>query len=318
LIKKGDVFIENFAPGAIERLGYGYDVVKKLNPRMIYAQIKGFSPDSPAKDYLAFDFIAQAMGGALSVTGFQDGPPVKPGYNIGDTGTGMHAVIGILAALHQRHATGEGQHIHLSMQECVINYGRVAFAAQATFNRATIRRGNNSLFAVTAPSEAYPCKGGGINDYCYIFCGRDSNNHWDRLLGVMGREDLKTDERLNTPEKRAENRPIVDAIVSEWTRQHDKHEVMKRVAEAGIPAGAVLDTRELANDPTMLERKMMVRATGPDGKECILPGNPIRMSASDIPIKPAPALGNGNNEVLRDLLGLSADEIETLKTEKVI
>ncbi len=318
LIRQGDVFIENFAPGAIERLGFGYDVVKAINPRIIYTQIKGFSDDSPARDYLAFDFIAQAMGGALSVTGYTENPPVKPGYNIGDTGTGMMAVIGILAALQQRHATGVGQRIQLSMQECVVNYGRVAFAAQATFGRATVRRGNNSLFSVTAPSDAYPCKGGGPNDYCYIFCGRDSNNHWDRLLKVMSREDLLADERFNTPDQRTKHRQAVDAVVSEWTRQYDKHEVMKRVAEAGVPAGAVLDTAELASDPTMLQRHMMVKVTGPDGKECVMPGNPIRMSGSEVAIKPAPALGSGNERVFSELLGLSAEEIAKLRAEKAI
>jgi len=318
LVKQGDIFIENFAPGAIERLGYGYDVLKEINPRLIYAQIKGFSDDSPARDYLAFDFIAQAMGGALSVTGQTEGPPLKPGYNIGDTGTGMMAAIGILGALHQRHTTGVGQRIQLSMQECVVNYGRVAFAAQATFGHATIRRGNNSLFTLTAPSDAYPCKGGGTNDYCYIFCGRDSNNHWDRLLKAMGREDLIDDERFNTPDKRMNGRAAVDAVVSEWTRQHDKHTVMKIVAEAGVPAGAVLDTAELANDSTMLNRDMMVRYTGPDGRECILPGNPVKMSGSHVPIQQAPALGSGNDRVLSELLGLSKDDIAKLRDEKVI
>ena len=318
LVKQGDIFIENFAPGAIERLGYGYDVLKEINPRLIYAQIKGFSDDSPARDYLAFDFIAQAMGGALSVTGYTENPPVKPGYNIGDTGTGMMAAIGILGALHQRHTTGLGQRIQLSMQECVVNYGRVAFAAQATFGKATIRRGNNSLFTLTAPAEAYPCKGGGPNDYCYIFCGRDSNNHWDRLLKVMGREDLLTDERFNEPQKRTDNRPAVDAVVSEWTRKHDKHTVMKLVAEAGVPAGAVLDTGELAGDPTMLARGTMVKVTDASGKECVMPGNPVKMSGSHVPIKQAPALGSGNDRVFSELLGLSAEEIAKLREEKAI
>src|SRR5712671_2361930 len=131
LIEKADVFAENFAPGVIERLGFSYDVVREINPRIIYAQVKGFGQDGPYKSFLAFDMIAQATGGAMSITGEPDGRPIKPGLTIGDTGTGLHGAIGVLAALYQRQFTGEGQRIQLAMQECVINYGRISYAAQA-------------------------------------------------------------------------------------------------------------------------------------------------------------------------------------------
>jgi formyl-CoA transferase len=134
----------------------------------------------------------------------------------------------------------------------------------------------------------------------------------------MDREDLKTDPRFANPEERVKHRAEVDALVSEWTRKYDKYEVMKRVAEAGVPSGAVLDTEELTNDPTMLARGTMVRVVGPDGQECILPGNPIQMSGSQVPIKPAPALGSGNERVLSQVLGLSKDEIGQLKAEQAI
>src|SRR5439155_17556599 len=168
LIEHADVFIENFGPGVIERLGFGYDQVKQVNPRIIYARIKGFAPGGPYEHFLAFDMIAQAVGGALSTTGEPDGRPLKPGPTIGDTGTGLHTAIGILAALYQRQFTGRGQRIEVAMQEAVINFCRIAYASQLQWNRPAPRIGNRSVLGTNAPSEAYPCKGGGPNDYCYV------------------------------------------------------------------------------------------------------------------------------------------------------
>jgi formyl-CoA transferase len=319
LIKQADVFVENFSPGTIERLGFGYDVVRELNPRIVYTQIKGFPQDGRFKEYLAFDMIAQATGGAMSFTGFPDQRPVKPGITVGDTGTGLHAVIGILAALHQRELTGEGQRVQLAMQECMTNYARIAFAAQATFGgKPAPRCGNQSILTSTAPSEAYLCKGGGSNDYCYIYCTRAGNHHWDRLLKLMGREDLASDERFNTPAMRAKNYKDVDEVVSQWTIQYDKEEVMRMVGAAGIPAGAVYDTVELSNDPDLLRRETMVRLNGPDQREYTMPGNPIKMSASDVKIAGAPTLGSSNERVYGQMLGLSPEDIVRLKEEKVI
>src|SRR6516225_9005465 len=143
MLKKADVMIENFAPGAIERLGFGYDVVQKINPRIIYAQVKGFG-EGPYENYVSFDMIAQSVGGALSLTGTTETEPLKPGPTIGDTGTGLHCAIGILAALHQRERTGRGQHIKVAMQDAVINFSRIAFARQAASGQAAVRSGNRS------------------------------------------------------------------------------------------------------------------------------------------------------------------------------
>jgi formyl-CoA transferase len=318
LIKQGDVFIENFGPGAIERLGFGYDVVREINPRIVYAQIKGFPQDGRYKDFLAFDMIAQAMGGAMSVTGFPDRPPIRPGINIGDTGAGLHCVIGILAALNQRHATGKGQRVQIAMQETMTNFARVGFAALNTFKRVPGPVGNLSLFAPSSPSDAFPCKGGGASDYCYILCQHDSNRHWDALLKVMGREDLLTDVRFNTPEARAKNRAAVDAVVSAWTKQHNKIDVMKMVAGVGVPCGAITDFGELANDPDLLRRKTMVRYETPGEEPYTMPGNPVKMSASDVPPREAPALGHDNESVYCGMLGISREEFDRLQQEKVI
>lgn len=318
LVKNADVFVENFAPGVIERLGFGYDVVRALNPRIIYVQVKGFGWDGPYKNYLAFDMIAQATGGSISITGERDGRPIKPGPTIGDTGTGLHAAIGILAALYQRQFTGEGQRIRLAMQECVINYGRISYAAQYLWGHAAPRMGNQSIMGTNSPSEIYPCKGGGPNDYCYIYTSRANPQHWERLLKIMGHEDLIGDPRFTSPQERFKNRDHVDEMIAEWTKHHDKLEVMRRLGDAGIPAGAVLDTMELSNDPELNRRGIFVTVKHPVRGDFKMPGWPVKMSASNVPIVAAPLLGANTEEVYSRILGLSKEEIADLRAQKAI
>jgi formyl-CoA transferase len=318
LIRQGDVFVENFAPGVIERLGFGYEAVRALNPRIIYVQVKGFGWDGPYKNYLAFDMIAQATGGSISITGEPDGRPIKPGPTIGDTGTGLHAAIGILAALYQRQFTGEGQRIRLAMQECVINYGRISYAAQYLWGHAAPRMGNQSIMGTNSPSEIYPCNGGGPNDYCYIYTSRANPQHWERLLKIMGREDLIGDPRFTSPQERFKNRHLVDEMIAGWTKRHDKMAVMKSLGDAGIPAGAVLDTMELSNDPDLNRRGIFVTVKHPVRGDFKMPGWPVKMSASNVPMVAAPLLGAHTEEVYGRILGLSKEEIAALRAEKAI
>jgi formyl-CoA transferase len=318
LIEKADVFAENFAPGVIERLGFGYDEVRKLNPRIIYVSVKGFGQDGPYKNYLAFDMIAQATGGAMSITGDPDGRPIKPGLTIGDTGTGLHAAIGVLGALYQRQHTGEGQCIRVAMQECVINYGRISYAAQYLWGHAAPRMGNQSIMGTNSPSEIYPCKGGGPNDYCYVYTSRANPQHWERLLKIMGREDLIGDPRFDSPQERFKNRHTVDEMIAEWTKHHDKLEVMKRLGDNGIPAGAVMDTMELSNDPELNRREIFVTVKHPVRGDFKMPGWPVKMTNSKVPITASPLLGADSDDVYGDLLGLSKDELAKLRADKAI
>lgn len=318
LIEQSDVFIENFAPGVIERLGFGYDQVREVNPRMIYAQIKGFSSGSPYQNYLAFDMIAQAVGGAMSTTGEPDGRPLKPGPTIGDTGTGLHTAIGILAALYQRQFTGCGQRIEVAMQEAVINFCRIAYSSQLMTGKAAPRVGNRGVMGTNAPSEAYPCKGGGPNDYCYIYTTRAGNHHWERLLHVMGRDDLIGDPRFADNKDRWANRDAVDEVIKPWVAERSKREVMETLGNAGIPAGAVFSTDELINDPYLRERGMFATVDHPVRGEVTMPGWPVKMSASHVPIAAAPLLGQDNRRVYGELLGVSAEQLEALHAEEVI
>jgi formyl-CoA transferase len=317
LIRTADIFMENFAPGVIERLGFGYDDVQKINPRIIYAQVKGFPPGTEYERYLCFDNIAQAMGGIMSVNGFEGRRPVRAGVTLGDTGTGLHATIGILAALHQRERTGVGQRVQVSMWEAMTNFLRMSYGAQAQTGHAMTRKGNASTLKATAPSESYPCKGGGPNDYCFIYSTRARDHQWQKLLTVIGREDLKDDPRFASPVLRYENRDAVDAIISEWTRKFDKWEVMRRVQEGGMPAGAILDTMELSSHPELRARGQFTTMVDPTQGEFEMVGCPIHMSDSRIPLAPAPRLGEHNLEIY-GALGLGEDEYKELRAEKAI
>jgi formyl-CoA transferase len=296
LLKSADVLLENFGPGVIERLGFGWDAVRALNPRLVYASIKGFGSYGPYADYKSYEPIAQAMGGAMSVTGFADGPPTYTWPSIGDSGTGMHCVIGILAALMQRHQTGEGQRVEVSMQDAVVNLIRVSLRDHQRFGRVRERTGNQ--LGANVPGTTYRCRGGGPNDHVFIFTQQQM---WHPLLKAMGREDLLGDPRYETAEARARNRAEVDALVEAWTLTHDKHEVMKILGGAGVPCGACLDTGEVLTDPHLLARDMIVEVQHPVRGRFRTVGNPIKLSASPTRITPSPLLGQHREEILKEL-----------------
>ncbi len=315
LVKEADVFIENFAPGVIDRLGLGYDVIKEINPKIIYAQVKGFAEGSPYEKFLSFDMIAQATGGIMSITGEADGMPLKPGPTLGDTGTGMLAAISILGALYQRKETGKGQRIQVAMQDAMLQYSRIAYSTQAATGKAADRAGAGTVTGGNAPMGLYPCKPGGRNDYVYVYVTRANNSHWHRLLKVIGREDLIDDERYDTPRKRAAVKPEVDALVIPWTQSRTKQDAMKALGEAGIPAGAVYDTMELHSDPNFEERGIFQHIDHPTRGDFKMAAWPVKMSDTDVKVAPAPLLGEHNESVLNDWLGLSADEVAELKED---
>jgi len=194
MAKKADVFTENFGPGVVERLGLGYDVISAINPRIIYAQVKGFGEGSPYEKGLCFDPIAQACGGAMSITGEPGGNPIKPGPTVGDTGTGMVLAFSIVSALYQRASTGKGRRLQAAMQDSVMHYSRGMFIRQAQSGQAAPRRpaGGN------APSGIFPCKPGGPNDYVYLLTSRANPEHWPRLLKLIGRERSPGCMRIST------------------------------------------------------------------------------------------------------------------------
>lgn len=314
LLREADVMIENFAPGAIERLGLSYETVKAINPSLIYAQIKGFGEGSPFEKNLAFDMIAQACGGTFSVTGDADGPPTRPGISLGDTGTGMVMAITILGALYKRRETGEGHRLQVAMQDAILHYMRIPFSTQGLTKKAAERGGSKIPGVINAPMGLYPCAPGGPNDYVYIMTSRANPDHWDRLLTVMGREDLIGDERYQTPADRVALEPEVDEVIAAWTRGVTKYEAMEAVGAAGIPAGAVLDTDELNKDVTFENRGVMQTMIHPKHDPFKMPAWPVRVDGKASRVVSSPMLGEHNEQVASEWLGLNGAAVDELKS----
>jgi len=312
LLKTADVLLENFGPGVLARLGFSYEVLKALNPRLVSASIKGFGTYGPYSEYKSYEPIAQAMGGAMSVTGFPDNPPTVTLACIGDSGTGMHCTIAILAALMQRQTTGEGQQVEVSMQDAVLNLVRVSLRDHQRLGKVAERNGNQ--LGTMVPATTYRCHPGGPNDYVFILAQQQM---WHPLLRAIGREDLLGDPRYDTAGARLKRMAEVNALIEEWTSQRPKHEVMKILAEAGVPCGACQDTEEILNDPHLHAREMIVEVEHPVRGRYVTAGNPVKLSASPTEITTAPLLGQHNGEILKEL-GFGEAEVKALREEGVI
>ena len=310
---KFDIFVENYALGVMDKLGLGYEDLKKVHPGIIYASIKGFGHTGPYAHYKSFDIVTQAAAGALSVTGSPDGPPVRPGLTIGDSGSGMQLALGITAAYVQKLRTGEGQHISLSMQEAMTYYMRTAIAIGSNWGTQVAPRMGTGIGTLI---NMYPCKPFGSNDYLYIMLMAE--RMWEALCDVMERTEMLTDPRFSDQVSRAANGDALAAEITKWTREHTKHEAMKLLGDAGVPASAVFDTLDLFNDPHLNERGFVNTlehdALGP----VKILGCPLQMSKSEVPLKPAPLLGQHTAEVLAEFLGMGDEEIEALGEKGVI
>ena len=313
LIRQGDVIVENFAPGGLQKLGFDWETIQRLNPRMIYATIKGFGTYGPNAGYLSFDPVAQAAGGAMARTGYPDGEPIKPGPTVGDTGTGLHAALGILGAIVQRESTGRGQMVEVSMQDAVLNLSRVALRPFYDDSLPVPRRGNALMAG--GPRWLYPCKPGGPNDYVYIY--PNSDEMWQAVLRVLDRTDLEGDARY-TRAGANRNGALVDELLGGWARERTKYEAMEALGAAGVPAGAVLDTAEMWDNPQLRAREMIVEVDHPQRGRFTMPGCAVKLRDSPPVIAPAPLLGQHTAEVFAELFGWGADELADLHADAVI
>ena len=316
LVRQGDIVAENMSPGALERLGLGYEVLKEVNPKVILARIKGFGTYGPYRDYKAFDMIAQATGGSMSMTGFPGSEPLRPGANIGDTGTGLHAAIGILGALWQREKTGRGQVVEVSMQDCVVNIVRPRMRDYYETGEPLPRTGNS--VPGTVPGNIFRCSPGGPDDYCFIFAQHILPHMWDAVLKVIRREDLIGDPNYSDPRWRQEHEGVINDLIQGWTCQYSKYEVMHKMGRAGVPAGAVLNPVDIHQDPHLLAREMIVEIDHPVRGPITLPGNPIRLSDSHSQVTSSPLLGEHNEEVYSKLLGFDSEDLAQLRNSQVI
>jgi formyl-CoA transferase len=314
LVRNSDVVVENMGPGVMERLGLGYEHLKRLNPRIIHASVKGFGSGGPYSDYKSFEWIAQAMAGAMSMTGTPDGPPTKAIGGLADTGAGLHTAIGILAAIIQRQATGVGQQIEVAQQDAVVNLLRIHLRETYISGKPAPRQGNRSVAA--APSNIYRCSPGGPNDYVFIHCA--TVEMWKSLTRIVGRPELGADPRYEDRRDRVAFMDEIDTMIEEWTARRPKHEVLSILAGAGVPCGAVLDSAEVLSDPHLRQRGFITDLEHPRRGVYPMPGNPVRLSESPTEVVRAPLLGEHNGEVYGKLLGVGQAELDTLRRDGVI
>jgi formyl-CoA transferase len=297
LLRTADVLAENFSPGTLARLGLPVDDLLRELPRLIVASVRGYGPGGPWSAFRSLDFVAQAVGGAMSVTGFPDGPPVRLGVTIADSGTGLHLAVGILAALVRRMRTGRGGRVEVALQDAVVNLMRNALAPTYISGHPAARTG--SAYVTSVPSDLYPCHPCGPNDYVYILLA--STQHWEGLLRAIGRDELLGDPRFARQSARNQHSEQTRAVVRTWTEQHHKLEVMRHLSAFGVPCGAVLDTAELLANEQLRACGMIVDHAHPQWGTIPVPACPIRLDGSPPRLEPAPAVGQHTTEIFAEI-----------------
>ena len=325
LLEVSDVVCENFAPGALARQGFPWEVIQETNPRLIYASIKGFGPGEFV-DFKAYETVAQAMGGSMSTTGWEEGPPTSTGAQIGDSGTGMHMVAGILAALLHREKTGKGQKVEVAMQDAVLNLCRVKLRDQQRLAHGPLNEYPNKSFGDEVPRSgnasgggqpgaALKCSPGGPNDYIYTILQPQG---WEPLMKLVGREELIDHTDYATPAVRLSHLDDSFGIVEAWTQTKTKREVMDAFNELNVPCGPIMSMKEILEDESLAGRDTVVEVDHPERGKFKTVGNPIKLSASPVEIVASPGLGEHTEEILRDLLGFDDESVQNARSEGAI
>jgi formyl-CoA transferase len=325
LVQVCDVLVENFGPGVLDRMELTWPRIQELNPRMIYASIKGFGP-GPYEDCKVYENVAQCAGGSASTTGFDDGPPLVTGAQIGDSGTGLHLALGIVAALYQRTRTGKGQRVTAAMQDGVLNLCRVKLRDQqrlahgplkeypqypdGTFGDAVPRSGNAS--GGGQPGWILKCKGWETDPNAYIYFITQAAV-WEKICELIGEPGWKTHPDYATPEARLPRLKQIFRRIEQWTMTKTKFEVMDICNPLDIPCGPILSMKEIAEDPSLRATGTVVEVDHPTRGKYLTVGNPIKMSDSPTEVGRSPLLGEHTEEILRDVLGYTPDEIAQIK-----
>ncbi|MFD6550892.1 formyl-CoA transferase [Streptomyces sp. NPDC058398] len=325
LIRRSDVMVENFGPGAIDRMGFTWDRIREINPRIVYASIKGFG-DGPYTDFKAYEVVAQAMGGSMATTGFEDGPPMATGAQIGDSGTGVHAVAAVLAALLQRTRTGRGQRVNVAMQHAVLNLCRVKLRDQQRLVHGPLAEYPNDDFGDEVPRSgnasgggqpgwAVKCAPGGPNDYVYVIV---QPTGWKPITRLIGRPELAEDPGWATPQARLPRLAKMFQLIEEWTTTLPKWQVLEKLNAESIPCGPILSTKEIIEDASLAANDMVVEVEHPERGSYVTVGSPLKLSDSPVDITASPLLGEHNEEIYIGELGLGDEELRLLKSGGVI
>jgi len=330
LVKRCDVLVENFAPGALDRMGFTWERIQELNPSMVVASVKGFGP-GPYEECKVYENVAQCAGGSASTTGFDDGPPLVTGAQIGDSGTGLHLALGIVAALYQRKTTGRGQKVLAAMQDGVLNLCRVKLRDQQRLTRTGVMKEYpqypNGKFDSAVPRAAnasgggqpgtiVKCKGWETDPNSYLYFIAQAPV-WKEICQVIGKEAWLKDPDFATPDARLPRLKEVFAAVEEWTLTKTKFEAMALLNEHDIPCGPILSMEELMNEPSLRATGTVVEVDHPKRGKYLTVGNPIKLSDSPTDVIRSPLLGEHTDEVLREL-GYGAADVATLRANKVI
>ena len=312
MVEWADVLVENFSPGMLDRLGMGWDELRRINPRLIYATIKGFGNYGPYADYKGYEFVAQAVGGAMATTGYGDRPPIMVSPGVGDSGSGLHAAIGILAALHRRERDGKGQMVEVSMQDSVVNLMRMFLTRTLATGEKFERQGHMGFRGIPM---VFPCAPGGPDDYVMIHPRGDG---WDIMLAAMDRADLIGDPRFDDEDERVKNAEQATEIITEWTRARDKWEAMDALAGAGVLAGATISATEALENEHLIAREMIVDVEDPVRGDYRMIGIPIKLSDEANRVTRAPRYSEHTDEALKTILSMSGAEIAEMRAEGVI
>ena len=331
LVKECDVLVENFAPGALDRMGLTFEHIHKLNPRMIVASVKGFGP-GPYEDCKVYENVAQCAGGAASTTGFREGPPLVTGAQIGDSGTGLHLALGIVSALYQRNRTGRGQKVLAAMQDGVLNLCRVKLRDQqrlqhgplteysqhgegVPFGKAVPRAGNDS--GGGQPGWILKCKGWENDPDAYIYFITQAPV-WGAICDVIGKPEWKTDPDYATPPARLPRLRHIFDTIEQWTMTKDKFEAMDILNKYDIPCGPILSMKEIAEEQSLRDTGTVVEVDHPTRGKYLTVGHPVKMSDSIADVRRSPLLGEHTEEILRNVLGYSNKDIAEIKVSGAI
>ena len=308
MVAQADVLLENFSPGTMDGLGVGYDVLKAINPKLIYATGTGFGISGPDRDNLAMDFTIQAASGIMSVTGDPDGPPMKAGPTLVDFMGGIHLYGAVLTALLQRTATGQGQLVEVAMQEAVYPTLASSYDYHLRTGQVPPRAGNRQAGLSSAPYNAFQTSDGWVAIHVV------TDNHWQNLLRAMDQTDLLDDPRFTTNAARTENMSATEALVTAWTLRHTKADIVAAAKRYKIPAAPVRNAIEVMNDPHMHERGMLQRIDHPALGPIVVPNSPLRLHGADrVEPIPSPSLGQHNEQVYGEWLGLGTEQMDALK-----